>query len=404
VTVAILGTGIIMEPIPHHPILKSYSFNSPTRIVFGLNSLEGLKDELKAFDFKKAMLLTGRTVCKTPACARVRDVLSTGGLLEFTSVPAEPDATALALLSEEIRRNPPDIVIGLGGGSTMDMAKLASLMAGNQKDPFRYFRGEPITKRGPPIITIPTIAGTGSEVTPISVVAEKGAKLALNHQVLYPALSIIDPALSITAPPSATASAGIDALNHAVESIMSLESNHLTASLAFEAISLVDDCIERAFCNGEDLEARSGLALASAMSGIAFSNTGLCITHGIAYTYAMKCGLPHGASVALAEPYVVEFNAPAIPGKLELIAAALGVGTEGLSPREVGEAVALRYIEVMGTLDLPMSLEDVGIGEEDVEPLVDDLINNYSRFMVRNPRRPTRQELIGLYRMMLEGY
>ena len=136
-TVAILGTGIIMEPLPHHPILKSYSFNSPTRIVFGLNSLEGLKDELKAFDFKKAMLLTGRTVCRTPACARVREALSTGGLLEFTSVPPEPDAAALALLSEEIRRNPPDIVIGLGGGSTMDMAKLASLMAGNPRHPTR---------------------------------------------------------------------------------------------------------------------------------------------------------------------------------------------------------------------------------------------------------------------------
>jgi len=393
-----------MEPKPYHPLLKSYAFSSPTRILFGLNSLERLKDELKAFGYKKAMLLTGKTVCRTHACARVREVLSKGGLLEFTSVPPEPDAAALALLSEEIGRSPPDIVIGLGGGSTMDMAKLASLMAVNKKDPFLYFRGEPIAKRGPPIITIPTIAGTGSEVTPISVVAEKEAKLALNHQFLSPALSIIDPALSITAPPSVTASAGIDAFNHAVESIMSLESNQLTASLAFKAINLVDDHIERAFCNGEDLEARSGLALASAMAGIAFSNTGLCITHGIAYTYAMKCGLPHGASVALAEPYVIEFNAPAIPAKLEVIAAGLGVGTEGLSPREVGEAIALRYLEMMGTMGLPMSLEDVGLGEEDVEPLADDLINNYSRFMVRNPRHPTRQELIGLYRSMLEGY
>jgi alcohol dehydrogenase class IV len=350
------------------------------------------------------MLITGSSVHNTPAFEKVRGTLSSVTLRDFIGIPPEPDIATLSRLYESIRRDPPDLVIGLGGGSTMDMAKLASLMAVNQKDPLRFFMGEPVTMRGPPIITIPTIAGTGSEVTPISVVADKEAKLALNHPFLYPALAIVDPALSITAPLPAIASAGIDALNHAVESIMSLESNPMTASLAFEAINQVNDYIERAFCNSDDLEARNGLALASIMAGIAFSNTGLCISHGIAYTYAMKCGLPHGASVALAEPYVVEFNAPAIPAKLEIIATGLGVRSEGLSPLEVGEAIALRYLEIMGTLSLPLSLEDVGLVEEDMEPLADDLINNYSRFMARNPRKATRQELIGLYTTMLEGY
>jgi len=140
------------------------------------------------------------------------------------------------------------------------------------------------------------------------------------------------------------------------------------------------------------------------MAGMAFSNTGLCITHGIAYTYAVRLGLPHGTSVALAEPYVIEFNAPAMPGKIEVIAAGLGVDTEGLSAREAGEAVALRYLEIMGTLGLPMSLEDLGLGEGDLEPLVDDFLKNQSRFMARNPRRPSRKELLDLYRTMLEGY
>lgn len=394
-----------MEPKPHHPLLKSYSFASPTRIVFGHDSLGRLGEELKAFSFRKALLLTGRTVAKTPACSRVREALSSAAtLMEFTGVPPEPDAACLSLLASEVRGNPPDLVVGLGGGSTMDMAKLASLLAANSKEPLGFFRGEPIARKGPPIITIPTIAGTGSEVTPISVVADGGAKLALNHQYLYPALAIIDPGLSLTAPPPATASAGIDALNHAVESIMSLESNRLTAALAFEAICLADDCLERAFCNGEDLEARSGLALASAMAGIAFSNTGLCITHGIAYTFALRCKLPHGASVALAEPYVVEFNAPAIPEKLGVIAAGLGMEADGLSPGEAAEAIASRYLEIMGTLGLPMSLEDVGLSEGDVEPLVDDFLKNYSRFLARNPRKPSREELKALYRTMLEGY
>ncbi len=393
-----------MEPKPHHPLIKTYTFNSPTRLFFGANSLERLRDELKPYASKKVMIVTGSSVSRTPAYKRVLGMLNEQTILEFSGIPPEPDEAALAALSDEVIGALPDLIIGMGGGSTMDMAKLASLIAGNQKNPLTYFKGELITKKGPPIITIPTISGTGSEVTPISIIIDKGVKLGLNHPSLCPSLSIIDPALSLTAPPSATASAGIDALNHAVESIMSTESNALTTSLAFEAINLADDYLERAFCNGEDLEARNGLALSSVLAGMAFSNTGLCIAHGIAYTYALKTGLPHGTSVALAEPYVVEFNAPAIREKLDVIAAGFGVGMEGISTREVGQAIAMRYIEIMDTLGLPMSLEDLGITENDVEPLVDDFIKNYSRFIVKNPRHPSRQELMALYRTMCEGY
>jgi alcohol dehydrogenase class IV len=393
-----------MEPKLQHPLLKTYSFNSPTRLVFGANSLDRLKDELKPYASKRAMIIAGGSVSKTAGYRRVMEILPARSIIEFKGIPPEPDEAALAALSGEITGEQPDLIIGMGGGSTMDMAKLASLIAGNQKNPLAYFKGEPISKRGPPIITIPTIAGTGSEVTPISIVVEKGVKLGLNHPYLCPSMSIIDPALSLSAPPSATASAGIDALNHAVESIMSVDSNALTASLAFEAISLTDNCLERAFCNVEDFEARNSLALASVMAGMAFSNTGLCIAHGIAYTYALKCGLPHGTSVALAEPYVVEFNAPAIGEKLDVIAGGLGIGVEGLSTREVGQAIAMRYVDILDTLGLPMSLEDLGIVEADIEPLAEDFLKNYTRFIVKNPRRPSSQELLALYRTMCEGY
>lgn len=394
-----------MDEGVYHPLLKNYSYFMPTRVVFGVNSISRLKEELKPFAFKKALLLTGRTVCQTGACAAVREVLSSlGNSVEFTNVSPEPDASLLANLTEEVRRSPPDIVVGLGGGSTMDMAKVASLVAANEKEPLKYFKGEPIARKGPPIVTIPTISGTGSEVTPISILVEKTAKLALRHHVLYPSLAIIDPALSITAPPTATASAGMDALCHAVESIMSVDSNPITGSLAFEAINLVDECLEKAYCNGSDIEARNGLALASALAGMAFANAGLCIAHGIAYTYAMRCGLPHGTSVSVAEPYAVEFNAPAIPEKMKVIAAGLGIDTEGLTSSEAGEAVAMRMLDITGTLGLPMSLEDLELGEEDLEPMVDDLLKNYRHLIAKNPRKPSREDLLFLYRNMLEGY
>jgi alcohol dehydrogenase class IV len=394
-----------METRFHHPLLKIYSYQVPTKIVFGLGSFEKLKDELKQFEFKKALLIIGKTVRKTDACARLREVLSSAGALsEFNGVSPEPDAPVLATLAKIVRKNPPDLVVGLGGGSSLDMAKIASLLTANEKDPTAYFKGELIARKGPPIVTLPTIAGTGSEVTPISVVVEKGLKLALNHYFLYPALTVIDPALSVTASPQTTASAGIDALCHAVESTMSVDSNPITGSLAFEATSLVDDYLERAYCNGEDIEARNGLALASVMAGMAFANTGLCLAHGMAYTYATRCKLPHGASVGIAEPYLIEFNSPSIPEKVEMIAAGLGIDTEGLSTTAVGYAIALRMIDIMETVGLPLSLEDLGLGEKDLEPMVDDLLANYSRFIAKNPRKPSREELLRLYRTMLEGY
>jgi alcohol dehydrogenase class IV len=388
----------------YKPLMRMYSYHAPTRVVFGLGSFDRLKDELKRFEFKRALLVTGKTVCKTDACEKVREVISSLGRLdEFNAVTPEPDSSVLGLILKVVKRNLPELVVGMGGGSSMDIAKMASLLIVNEKDPISYFKGEEITKKGPPILTIPTIAGTGSEVNPISVIVEKGLKLALHHYFIYPAVTIIDPALSVTASPHATASAGIDALCHAVESIMSVDSNPITGSLSYEAISLVDDFIERAYCNGEDIEARNGLALASVMAGMAFANTGLCLAHGIAYTYATRCKLPHGASVGVAEPYVVEFNSPAIPDKVEAIAAGLGIDTTGLSTYEIGYHIALRIADLMDTLDLPLSLEELKLEESDIEPMVDDLLTNYSRFLTKNPRKPTKEDLMLLYKIMFDG-
>lgn len=388
----------------YHPLMRTYSYYSPTKVVFGLDSIERLGDEVKPFAPKRIMLISGMSVCGTDSYCRVKDALSPlGNLIEFTSIKPEPDFEIVNALAAEVRRAPLDLIVGLGGGSTMDAAKLASLMAANDKEPLMYFKGEPVARKGPPVVTIPTLAGTGSEVTPITVMAEKKMKLALSHQHLYPTVAIIDPSIAVSAPAEATASAGIDSLCHAVESIMSVDSNPVTNSLAFEAINLVEEFIERAYCNGADVEARNGLALASFMAGMAFMNTGLCLAHGIAYTYALEKALPHGASVALAEPYVIAFNAPAIPEKLELIAAGLGIDASSLTVGELGQAIADRFQEILCTLRLPMTLEDIGLGGEDMEPMVDDLMKNYQRFIAKNPRSPSKEDLLDLYDSMADG-
>ncbi|MBC7112400.1 MAG: iron-containing alcohol dehydrogenase [Candidatus Methanomethyliales bacterium] len=389
----------------YHRTYRVSSFQAPTRVVFGPNSLDKLAEELKRFELKSVLLVSGKNVYKTEGYERVRSIISSMcPLFEFNEVIPEPDSSTLSAVASKAREVKPSLVVGFGGGSSLDMAKMASALSVNQKDPVSYFKGEPLVNKGPPVLTIPTLAGTGSEVTPISVVVEGNKKLAISHPFLYPSVTIVDPVLSVTAPPYSTASAGIDALCHALESFMSLDSNPITESLAFEAISLSDDYLERAYCNGEDLEARTGISLASVLAGMAFMNTGLCLAHGIAYTFAVKCQTPHGVSVAVAEPYVLEFNAPAIPDKLGAIAAAFGMDAVGSTPYEIGEAIAARMIEIMDTLNLPTCLQDLGLDEKELEPMVDDLMKNYSRFIVKNPRKPSREDLVELYQMIFEGY
>lgn len=384
---------------------RNFSFYCPTRIVFGIDSVSRLSDELKRFNFKKALLVSGPRVSKTKEYMLVRECVSSTGvdLSEFTMVEAEPDISILNSLAGFVRKSQPEIVVGVGGGSSMDFSKLASALSVNEKDPVSYFRGEKITKKGPPIITIPTLAGTGSEITPISVVVDDGVKRALFNNALCPALTIVDPRLSCGAGPDATASAGIDALCHALESMMSVDSNPISDSLSSTALGLTCSYLERAYCNGGDLEARTGLSAASLLAGMAFQATGLCLPHGIAYTYATKCSLPHGSSVSLAAPYVAVFNAPAIPGKTRIIASEMGIDTSGASPMEAGFEVASRIFDIMDTIALPQTLEELGINESELESMVDDLLTNHYRFVEKNPRKPSRDELLDLYMDMYEG-
>ncbi|MCQ5376459.1 MAG: iron-containing alcohol dehydrogenase [Candidatus Methanomethylicia archaeon] len=392
-----------MEVKPYSPLLKISTFHLPTRIVFGINSLGRLEEELKRLEFKKPLIIAGENVSKTMAYETVRGLLSRWGLQEYCSVKPEPGASDLDALAKIVRSEPPDLVVGMGGGSTMDMAKAASLLAANMGEPISFFRGSAKFEKGPPIVTLPTIAGTGSEVTPISVVVDGSNKLAIMNPYLSPALAVIDPALSLTAPPQAVASSGMDALCHAVESIMSLESNPISSALAFEAISLVDDHIERSYCNPADIEARQGLSLASLLAGMAFSATGLCLPHGIAYTYAIGHSAPHGTSVTLALPYVIEFNAPAIPEKIELIAAAMGIDTSGLSNNEAAFQISSRIFDILDILGLPETLEEIGVKEDEIDSMVENLLTKQTRFVSKNPRKAIKEDLMQLYRRMFEG-
>ncbi|RLE50789.1 MAG: alcohol dehydrogenase, partial [Candidatus Methanomethylicota archaeon] len=271
-------------------------------------------------------------------------------------------------------------------------------------EPVEKFIGAQLVKnRGAPLIQIPTLSGTGSEVSPVSVLTRGRVKEAIWSYNIFPHTSLVDPVLATTAPPNATASSGVDALCHAIESIMSIESNEITEALSLEAIRLVSTYLERAYANGDDIEARYGLALASMLAALSFTNTMLCLGHGIAYTFSVDYNVPHGVSCGIAEPFVMEYNMPAVLDKLVSIADAFGVDILGLSLKDAAYEAIAAFRDLASSVNIPSCLKDLGVEREKLESMVDQLFTRQSRFIARNPRKPSREDMLSLYEKMWEG-
>ncbi|MCD6408811.1 MAG: iron-containing alcohol dehydrogenase [Candidatus Verstraetearchaeota archaeon] len=393
-----------MEVKLQHFLFKTYSYYTPTRIVFGVHSSKKLVEEVSKFSPKKVFVVSGKTVRSLGIVDELCKPLEEAGfsVTVFSQVEPEPsiDTARKAVLA--VRSEGFDLVIGIGGGSSMDVAKIAAALAKNPGDVSEYVGAYKVKEKRLPLILVPTVFGTGSEVSPAAVVVDGRVKVALWSFNLNADVSIIDPVLSITVPPKTTAASGIDALSHAIESLMSVEANNFTDALALEAIGLVFTYLERAYANGEDIEARYGVALASALAGMAFTNAGLCLPHGIAYTYAVDYKLAHGASCALCLPYVMEYNLPTVPEKLASAALAMGLDVAGFSSKEAAVEAIGAVRELIESLELPTSLSDVGVPKEELPKMVEDLFTNQQRFIARNPRKPTKEDMEKLYEAMWE--
>ncbi|RLE50675.1 MAG: hypothetical protein DRJ31_00575 [Candidatus Methanomethylicota archaeon] len=388
----------------HHPLMKIYSFYVPVKLIFGVGASKKLSDEIKAFKGKKVLVVTGRNVERLGLVQEVISPLEKEGysIHVYSNVVPEP-TIEIAREVAEIARQGFEIVLGIGGGSAMDMAKVASAAITNPEPVEKFIGAQQVKNRGAPLIQIPTLSGTGSEVSPVSVLIRDGVKEAIWSYNIFPYVSLIDPALATTAPPNATASSGIDALCHAIESIMSTESNQVTEALCLEAIRLISTYLERAYANGDDIEARYGIALASMLAALSFTNTMLCLGHGIAYTFSVDYNVPHGVSCGIAEPYVMEYNMPAVLDKLVSMADAFGVDIFGLSMRDAAYEAIAAFRSLADSLEIPSCLKDLGVEKEKLESMVDSLFTKQSRFIARNPRKPSREEMLSLYERMWEG-
>jgi len=292
-------------------------------------------------------------------------------------------------------------VIGVGGGSTLDVAKLTAV-AGGEKVKALDLMGKKLPERKCGLILCPTTAGTGSEVTKLAVFKIPGreVKYVFDDKSLYADTALVDPKLTISAPPHVTASSGIDALCHAIEAYTSLYSNPVSDMFAERAFRTIPNALREAYANGGNVKARIQMAFASLLAGIAFNSAGTALGHALGYTHNHIHNSPHGRSVGITMPYVLQYNAIANLEKHARIARALGERGESL--RDTALKAGMGFAKLLKDVGIPYRLSDVGASEDDVEEIVKRIFLSEKQVQ-RNPRIVRKEEVREVVRRSING-
>ena len=338
---------------------------------------------------KKALLVTGKRAMKESGVTdRLISSLQASSVKvtvfdEISPNPADDVANKGAGIA---RQNGCDVIVGLGGGSAMDAAKGIAVVAALGGSLWDYIGENRVTGDIIPVVAIPTTAGSGSEITPYAVFTnpEIHRKDAVVSQHLFPRMSIVDPAVMKTMPPSVTADTGFDALAHAVEAYMSILANPFADACSYESVRLIGEALVKAVRDGNDLEARSKMAIASILAGMAIAQVGVVAGHGFAMAIGGLLNTSHARTVGILLPHVMTYNLNTIPDKIARLAPAFDLAVAGDS-RENAESVISRIKEMMKDIDYPTNLGALGVRREHLPEILDDSMNQED--MDFNPRK-----------------
>jgi len=371
-------------------------FPVPTDIHFGCGMVRSLPERLGALGARRAMLITDPGVRAAGVLDQVTRVLQEAAVDFAVCDKVKPDSGS-ALIDEtvaEAKAAGADSIVGNGGGSSLDTAKAVAALATNAGSALEYVGLHKIRNRPLPMIAIPTTAGTGSEVTLWSVFTDetRAVKAAIGSILIYPAVALCDPDLTLGLPPNVTAATGMDALAHAIECYTNNNCQPISGALALRAMELIGRYLRSAVLNGGNRQARYGMMLASTMAGIAMNPTRL----GLAHALAMPLGswdlrVPHGVVLAITLPNVMEFNYRAEPDRFVDVARALGEAVDGL-PRRAAAARSVSAVrELAADIGIPKGLGEFGVCAKHVRPVVDEAMKSGN--VPVNPRRTCAEDL-----------
>jgi len=376
----------------------------PREVLLGCGQRAALP-ALVARSGSRPFLVTDARVGAEPAFRELVDGLTAAGLSVEVYAEALPDLPVdqVPAATELARRHGADVVVGFGGGSCMDLAKVVALLLAHGGSPQDYYGENRVPGPTVPVVAVPTTAGTGSEVTPVTVLndPERTSKVGISSPHLIPVAAVCDPELTVTCPPGVTAAAGADALSHAIEAFTAVRrpatpelsservfvgKNALTDAFALVGIRAVAAHLHRAVTQPDDLEARSGMALAALAGGYAFGTAGTAAAHALQYPIGALTHTPHGLGVGTLLPHVMAFNLPERTPELAEVARAMGAGRPDDDEAALAQAGIDAVADLLTSVGVPADLAALGVAEDQLAWAAGESMS--ARRLVENNPRP----------------
>ncbi|HYV34848.1 MAG TPA: iron-containing alcohol dehydrogenase [Gemmataceae bacterium] len=394
----------------------TWTFHTATQLLFGRDAVKQLGEIAERLKAKKALIVTDQILVKAGLVERLKEPLTASGITSevFSGGEPEPSFRVAEACLEVARKYQPDVLIALGGGSNMDLAKIVAVVLGNGGNIRDYPGDDKIPGPVWPLICVPTTAGTGSEVSAATVLTDTDNKMKVGilSNYLRPRVALVDPMLTVSCPPKVTADSGIDALTHAIEAYTAVDNavfplppgekscyqgkHPLGDVLAEKAITLVGQHLRRAVANGKDLEAREGMALAATLAGMAFSNVGVAAVHAMEYPVGGAVHCSHGCGNGLLLPWVMRFNLPARVPEFARIATLLGEDVKGLSEQAAAERAVTVVDKLRADIGIPARLREIGVKQEQLKGFAEKA-HGIRRVMRVNPRPLTVEDVEDIY-------
>jgi len=383
-----------------------FSWGMPTLVLYGMGCVSRVGESMKQLGGKRVLLVTDCVLLKSGQVDDLKTLLRQSEIdLEiYPGVNREPEDIHVEEGLKIFKESSCDSIIALGGGSCMDAAKGIGVMATNPGKITDYRGRDKVKAKMVPMIAIATTAGTASEISRSAVITDtrRTDKIIVKDEKVRPNVAVCDPLLTVSMPPSVTASSGMDALTHAIEGYVSRECQPMTEMVALRAVELISKSLPIAFVNGKDIAARTGMMLGQLLAGMSFSNASTCSVHGLARPLGAYFHVPHGLSNAMFLAEGMEYTLPACPQKYAKIALAMGENISGLTVNEAAEKSVAFVRKLRKTLKVPTIVE-FGIDREKylqlAPQLAEDGIASGSHNL--NPRTPSKEELIEIYKQMV---
>ena len=401
--------------------MKPFVFSTTKSIVSEIGVTSRIAELCHSLNITRPLIVTDQGIIDNGLLAPISSAFNNAQMQYwcFDKVVADPPESVVLAAVDYAKQSKVDGVIGLGGGSSLDTAKLVALLANSDESITDIYGVDNIKGKRLPLILVPTTAGTGSEVTPISIVTTgETTKAGIVSAELLPDIALLDASLTVSLPPHITAATGIDAMVHAIEAFTStVKKNVLSDMLAKNALELLSKNIVEATFNGQNLEARQAMLLGSCLAGQAFANAPVAAVHALAYPLGGQFHIPHGLSNALVLPHVMTFNKSHCADLYAELATHIMHGDDGLDniadngagDKSVGtnnEQTADRLIhflhELIAQLKLPRSLAELGIEEKHIDSLANDALQQ-TRLLINNPKAVSLDDAKHIYLNALSG-